>query len=78
MPRKRTPPVDGGMLPMLPEVPEFHVLPSHPVFDDVPAPAGFWGILARSALHMGETIDVTTARAVREGLLEFRPCEGSC
>jgi hypothetical protein len=63
---------------MLDDVPDFHINPPHALFDDVPAPAGFWGILARHAQHMGESLATVTQRAVREGLLEHRPPEGTC
>jgi hypothetical protein len=45
---------------------------------DIPAPAKFWGIVARSALHMNEPIASAKARAIEQRLAEYLPAEGSC
>jgi hypothetical protein len=63
-------------------MPDDDLWPGYPctnsLFDpSVPAPCSFWSILARSASHMNEPIEVVTKRAIREGLLEHRPAEGS-
>jgi hypothetical protein len=62
---------------MLDDVPDFHINPPHPAFDDVPAPASFWRILARHSQFLEVPLDEVVDRFGRD-LLECRPCEGLC
>jgi hypothetical protein len=62
---------------MLPDVPSFHVLPSHPVFSDEVQPAAFHRCLLRASIDLDLPWRMTIEK-LGLGLLKAREAEGSC